>query len=49
MESPELGAQKNMPTPQAMKIPDAEAAVEKRIGKTGENSGMAAGKSQKQK
>ena len=35
--------------PQAMKIPDAKAAVEKEWGKLGENTGMAADKSQKQR
>ena len=35
------------PVPQAMKIPDAKAAVD-RMGKTRENTGMAADESQKQ-
>ena len=38
---------KFIPTPQALKIPDAKAAVEKN-GKTGEDPGMAADESQKQ-
>ena len=39
---------KFIPMPQAMKIPDAKAAVVK-MGKTRENTGMAADESQKQK
>ena len=39
---------KFIPMPQAMKLPDAKAAVEKDMGQIGENSGMAADKSQKQ-
>ena len=39
---------KFIPMPQALKIPDAQAAVEKEWGKTGENPGMAADESQKQ-
>ena len=39
---------KFIPMPQAMKIPDAKAAVEKK-GKTRKNPGMAADESQKQK
>ena len=35
--------------PQAMKIPDAKAAVEQELIKNGENTGMAADKSEKQK
>ena len=38
---------KCIPIPQAMKVPDAQAAVEKN-GKIGENPGMAADESQKQ-
>ena len=38
---------KFIPMPEAMKIPDAKAAVES--GKIGENTGMAADESQKQK
>ena len=40
---------KFLPMPQAIKIPDATAAVEKSIGKIGEDTGMAADESQKQK
>ena len=39
---------KFIPMPQAMKIPDAKAALEKK-GKTRKNPGMAADESQKQK
>ena len=39
---------KFIPTLQALKVPDAMAAVEKEWEKTGENSGMAADESQKQ-
>ena len=35
--------------PQALKIPDAKAAVEKECEKLGENTGMAADKSQNKK
>ena len=38
---------KFIPIPQAFKIPDAKAAVEKEWEKTGENPGMAADESQK--
>ena len=34
--------------PQALMIPDAKAAVEKELGITGQNIGMAADESQKQ-
>ena len=37
------------PMPRAFKIPDAKAAVENELGKIGENTGMAADESQKQK
>ena len=40
---------KFIPMPQAMKIPDAKAAVAKRMGKIREDTGMAADESQKQK
>ena len=40
---------KFIPMAQAMKIPDAKVAVEKRMGKTRENNGMAADESQKRK
>ena len=40
---------KFIPMPEAMKIPDEKAPVEKAKGKIGENTGMAADKSQKQK
>ena len=39
---------KFIPMPQALKILDAKAPVEKDMGKFGENSGMAADESQKQ-
>ena len=39
---------KFIPVPQAMKIPDAKAAVEKKNGKTRENTDMEADESQKQ-
>ena len=43
-------AHKFIPMPQALKkIPDAKASVEKRMGKMGENFGMAADENQKQK
>ena len=38
-----------LPTPQAMKLPDATSCSGQRMGKTRENSGMAADESQKQK
>ena len=40
---------KFIPMPQAMKNPDAKAAVDNELGKTRENTGMAADESQKQK
>ena len=40
---------KFLPMPQAKKIPDAKASVEKEWEKTGENPGMAADESQKQR
>ena len=41
--------QKFIPVPQAMKIPEAKAAVEKEWGETRENTDMAAGENQKRK
>ena len=40
--------QMQYPLPQALKIPEAEAAVEKELEKTRENTGMAAEESQKE-
>ena len=40
---------KFIPMPQALKIPDAKAAVEKGIGNFGTDTGMAADESQKHK
>ena len=40
---------KFIPMPQVMKIPDAKAAVEKRMGKIREDTGIAADESQEQK
>ena len=42
-------AHRFIPMPEAMNIPDAQAAVDQRMGKTRENTGMAADESQKQK
>ena len=41
-------AHKFIPMPQALSIPEAKAAVEKRMEKTWENTGILADKSQKQ-
>ena len=40
---------KFIPVPHAMKIPDAKAALEKEWEKLGDDTGMAADESQKQK